>query len=109
MTYEEINTMISSIGLDYTYYQFPEGEAPDLPYVLFYYPERNDFQADGVNYAKVVQLNIELYTRNKDFTTEATLESVLDTYELSYSKEEQYIESEKMYEVLYIMEVMLNG
>lgn len=109
MTYEEIDQMISSIGLDYTYYQFPEKEAPDLPYVLFYYPNRDDFQADGVNYAKIVQLNIELYTRNKDFDTEATVESVLDSYGLSYFKEEQYITSEKMYEVLYIMEVMLNG
>lgn len=108
MTYQEINATIESMGVESTYYSWPEKEAPALPYILFYYPERNDFQADGKNYAKIVQLNIELYTRDKDFETESTVEDVLDSYELTYTKEEQYIESEKMYEVLYIMEVMLN-
>ena len=108
MTYEDINTMISGLGLSYTYYQFPEGEAPDLPYILFYYPSRDDFLADGTNYQKIVALNIELYTKEKDFDTEEALEAVLEENGLIYDKEEQYINEEHMYEVLYTMEVMLN-
>ena len=108
MTYEEISTMISSIGYPYEYYQYPEGQAPSPPYILFYYPERNDFQADGKNYAKIVQLNIEFYTPEKSFTGEAAIEAVLDAYDMTYTTEEQYIESEHMYEVLYIMEVIIN-
>ena len=67
MTYAEIASMIESTELENTYYQYPEGEAPELPYILFYYPERDDFQADNKNYAKITQLNIELYTKEKDF------------------------------------------
>ena len=108
MTYDEIASMIASTGLDCAYYQYPEGEAPELPYILFYYPERNDFQADSKNYAQIPQLNIELYTKEKDFEKEKLLEDILDANDLTYDKEEQYIDSEKMYEVLYTMEVIIN-
>ena len=108
MTYAEIETMINSTKLSNAYYQYLEGEAPALPYVLFYYPERNDFQADNKNYAKITQLNIELYTKNKDFVNEKVIEDLLDTNEIPYDKEEQYIEKENMYEVLYITEVIIN-
>lgn len=108
MTYAEIASMIESTELENTYYQYPEGEAPELPYILFYYPERDDFQADNKNYAKITQLNIELYTKEKDFEKEEALEGILEANDLVYDKEEQYIESEKMYEVLYTMEVIIN-
>ena len=108
MTYAEIETMINSTQLSNAYYQYPEGEAPALPYVLFYYPERDDFQADDKNYAKITLLNIELYTKNKDFVNEKVIEDLLDANEIPYDKEEQYIESENMYEVLYITEVIIN-
>ena len=108
MTYAEIASMIESTELENTYYQYPEGEAPELPYILFYYPERDDFQADNKNYAKITQLNIELYTKEKDFEKEEALEEILEANDLVYNKEEQYIESEKMYEVLYTMEVIIN-
>ena len=108
MTYAEIASMIESTGLENAYYQYPEGEAPELPYILFYYPERNDFQADNKNYARIPQLNIELYTKEKDFDKEKLIEDLLDENEIPYNKEEQYIEKEKMYEVLYITEVIIN-
>lgn len=108
MTYAEIASMIESTGLENAYYQYPEGEAPELPYILFYYPERNDFQADNKNYARIPQLNIELYTKEKDFDKEKLIEDLLDENDIPYDKEEQYIEKEKMYEVLYITEVIIN-
>lgn len=108
MTYDDIASMINSTKIDNAYYQYPEGEAPELPYILFYYPQRDDFQADDKNYAKVPQLNIELYTKEKDFVTEKVIEDLLEANDLTYDKEEQYIESEKMYEVLYTMEVIIN-
>lgn len=109
MTYEQISTMIESMGFDYTYYQYPEGQAPDPPYILFYYPERSDFSADGINYTKITQLNIEFYSDEKNFDGEEAIETVLEEHGLFYTKEEQYIEQEHMYEILYVMEVTING
>lgn len=107
MTYAEIKQMVASIGLPCSYYQWPEEKAPDLPYILFYFPENNDFVADGKNYAKVAVCNIELYTEEKDFATETMVEDLLEANDLPYTKEEQYIETERMFEVLYVVEILL--
>lgn len=107
MTFKEINTIIKSIGLPSNYYQWPESKAPALPYILFYYPQRDDFFADGTNYQKITVLNIEFYSAEKDFENEELIESVLEQYELTYTKEEQYISDERMYEVLYVINVCL--
>lgn len=108
MTYKEIEEMIRNMGLKFTYYQWDVGSAPELPYILFYYPERDDFHADDKNYVKITRLNIELYSDNKDFEHEAIIEALLEEHEIIYEKEEQYISEERMYETLYTMEVNLN-
>ena len=50
-------------------------------------------------------MDVELYTDLKDPELEARLEMVLDAAGLFYNKTESYIDSEKLYEVLYEMEV----
>ena len=65
--------------------------------------------ADNTNYAKVRRLIIELYTDNKDFDMEDATEAVLNSHGLFYSKNEVYIDTERMYEVIYESEVILNG
>lgn len=109
MTYGEVKEQLESIGLPLTYYEWPDDEEPELPYLVYYYPERDDFKADDINYIKKPRLNIELYTEEKDFDLENRLEAILEQYGFSYAKEEQYIESERMYEVLYVTEVIING
>ena len=108
MTISEVKTMVESIGYSCTYYEF-QGSAPAKPFVVWYFPKSADFYADGLNYQKIEQLNIELYTRTKDFDAEAAVEAVLANYGLSWTREEQMIDQESGYEVLYIMEVLING
>ena len=106
MTYKEINTMVSSIGLPYAYYQFGEtGQAP--PFVCFFYSNDNDFKADDSNYQKIEHLIIELYTDNKDFELEATVESTLSQNGIVWTRDEEWIESERMLEVIYEMDVVI--
>lgn len=109
MTYKGIAAMIESIGLPYAYYQFPEGTGQEPPFVVFFYSNTDDLYADESNYQRIVTLNIELYTREKDFEKEATVEGILQNSGLSYYKEENYIDSEKMYQIAYEMEVIING
>ena len=91
--------------LPYAYHHFVEGESPDPPFLVFLYPNSDNFAADGVVYFKVNQLNIELYTDIKDVELEETVEAVLDKHGIFYEKSEVWIESENLYEVLYQMEV----
>lgn len=109
MTVKELVTGLESSGLEVAYYQWPENEAPEPPYLLYYFPNSDDFVADGSNYASIEALAVELYTNNKDFTTEAKVEKALNDLGLVYTRSEQYITSEKMYEVLFETEVLING
>lgn len=109
MTYKQIASMVSSIGLPYTYYQFPEGTAQAPPFVVFFYADTDDVFADDTNYQRIATLNIELYTSEKDFSTESTVEQILTNNNLTYYKEENYIDSEQMWQIAYEMEVIING
>ena len=109
MTYKEISQMIASAGLPYAYYQFPDDTPQAPPFICFFYSNSDDVFADDINYQGIAQLNIELYTSVKDFETEAALEEILKNHELTYYKEESHIDSEKLYQIAYEMEVLING
>lgn len=105
MTYEEIHDMMQEIWLPFAYHHFAEGESPDPPFLLFLSPGEEPFGADNVVYHSFKQLDVELYTDKKDPALEEKIESVLTQHEIYYAKTEVWIESEKLYEVLYEMEV----
>ncbi|MEE1278668.1 MAG: hypothetical protein UHE86_06385 [Acutalibacteraceae bacterium] len=52
---------------------------------------------------------IELYTDEPDFALESDIESELSNNELVYVKNAAYIDSEKMWQIAYTTEVVLNG
>lgn len=109
MTYEEIASMIESIGLPFAYYQFSEDTAEAPPFIVFFYSQTDDQYADNTNYQRIEVLNIELYTSEKDFEHEARVEKLLKDHGLSYYREENYIDAEKMYQIAYETEVIING
>ena len=108
-TYEEINTLINSLDIEYAYYQFPEGTAVAPPFICFYYPERDDLFADNSNYVKVERLIIELYTKEKDFDLEARIEALHRDNEIPYVRYESYIDTEQLIMNTFESEVLING
>ena len=105
MVHQEVLKMMDEMKLPYAYHHFVEGESPDPPFLVFLYPNSDNFAADGMVYFKVNRLNIELYTDLKDVELEENVEAVLDKHGIFYEKSEVWIESENLYEVLYQMEV----
>ena len=96
--------MMEEIGFPFAYDHFAEGESPDPPFITFLLPASDNFSADGAVYLKVDVVHIELYTDEKNPVTEAQVESVLERHGIFYDKTEVWIESEKLYEVLYSFE-----
>lgn len=107
MTYQQVATMVKSIGVPYAYYQFPQGTEQACPFICFFFEGSNDFLADGTNYQKIRPLSIELYTDNKNFALEQTVETVLNSNGLVYSREETYLDSEKMNMVTFMTEILI--
>lgn len=108
MTEKEVFQMVESIGLPAAYHHFEEGQSPEPPFLVYLYPGTNNFSADGTVYQGINQMDIELYTDKKDLTAEREVEAVLKKHGFFYEKNETYIESEKMYEVIYEMEVLIS-
>ena len=102
---KKIRAILETIGLPFAYDHFAEGESPDPPYICYLIPNSDNFSADGRVYYKINEIYIELYTDCKDLSAEQKLEAVLDEHGIFYEKTEAWIESEKLYEVLYTFEM----
>ena len=102
---EELLQMLSEMQIPFAYHHFAEGEAVEPPFICYLLPGSNNFSADGKVYHKINEVHIELYTDLKDLAVEQQVEDVLDEYEIFYNKSEVWIQSEKLYEVLYSFEM----
>ena len=78
MTYASIKDLLDEIGLPYTYDHWDTESVPELPWIVFTYPGRDDFVADDGIYQKIISLQIDLYTDQKDLQAEAMVEQVLE-------------------------------
>ena len=105
MTYDDIPHMLKEAGLPLAYDHFAEGESPEPPFLIFLFPGSDNMFADNGVYFKISQLNMELYTDKKDPELEEKLEDILTAHEIPWEKSEVWIDSEKMYEVLYQTEI----
>lgn len=105
MKYDELITLLDEMKIPYAYDHFSEGESPDPPFICFLLPDSDNFSADGVVYQKMDHVRVELYTDNKDPQTEENVETVLDEHGLFYNKSEVWIETEKLYEVMFSFEI----
>lgn len=101
---DKIISILNEIGLPYAYDHFTEGESPNPPFICYLLPGSDNFAADGRVYYKIDDVHIELYTDYKNTELELKVEEVLDRYNIFYDKSEVWIDSEKLYEVMYQFE-----
>lgn len=102
---DKLLEIIKAMGIPFAYDHFAEGEAVDPPFICYLLPESDNFAADGKVYFKANEVHIELYTDTKDLSVEQKAEAVLDEHGIYYDRSEVWIESEKLYEVLYTFEM----
>nr|DAT52430.1 MAG TPA: tail completion protein [Caudoviricetes sp.] len=102
MKLSELRASLESLKIPVKYRAFKVGEAPSLPYILFYV-ENNEgtLKADNLNYVKVSNVTIELYSEEKDIELEEKLEAILDSNKFEYDIFEMYLDTEDMHEVAY--------
>lgn len=105
---EEVKEIIERIGLPCAYYQFQEETSQSPPFICWFFASRDDMLADDTNYVDKELLEIELYTRNRDFDTEKQVEDVLKSTGLVFLKEPNFINNEKIWQIAYESEVIIN-
>jgi len=97
--------MLSETGLPVARNAFLKPQSP--PYIVYVFSHSDNFAADSKVYLKRDTYQVELYTEKKDTALEEKLEGIFDEYGLVYDKAETYLESERLIEVMY--EIQLIG
>ena len=105
MRIEELAAILQEMDIPFAYDHFAEGESPEPPFICYLLPGSDNFAADGRVYFRINEVRIELYSDSKDVGLESKVEAVLDSYGIFYNKSEVWIQSEKLYEILYSVEV----
>lgn len=108
MTKEEIEGILSEIGVPFRYHHFSQREMQEieLPILVWNIPGTNNFFADGVVYQKINKIDFEIYADEKDWKLEKKVEDILNKHQIAWEQTASaYLETEKMYETLYEMEV----
>ena len=105
MTIQALKAVLDRTGVPFAYRKWERGEAPKLPYGVYYAGPSNPFAADGVVYYSSQRYTLEVYSRDKDPELEARVEAALTQAEIFFEKDEEYLESEHMNEIIYEIEV----
>lgn len=104
MTLPELRALLERTGFPVTYSHFkedPEHPVPSPPYVVYLVSHSTNIYADNKVYMKIDDIQIELYTKEKDLNAESILENLLDEYEIPYDWDETFIESEGLFQKIY--------
>lgn len=110
MTQAELYTELQILGLPVAYGEFistTENPAPSPPFICYQFTFSEDLMADDVNSEERSNYDIELYTNKKDPLIEKLVQDKLRALGIPYRKIETWIESEKMHQVVY--EIQLTG
>ena len=110
MTQAELAASLRSLGMPVAYGEFistPGNPAPPPPFITYQFDSSGDIFADNQNAIAVDNFLIELYTNKKDLDKEGVVQDKLKELNLPYSKTETYLESEKMRQGVY--EIQLIG
>lgn len=103
MTSNELSDLLDQVGYPVVYHHWESSPSP--PYIVYLFANSDNFGADDRVYEKINNYKIELYSNIKNVEAENKLEEVLDSADLFYEKSEEYIKSERLYQVLYEIQI----
>jgi hypothetical protein len=99
MTLEELNQVLIQTGYPVTYSHF--NNSPKPPYLCYLVSYSSNVFADDKVLHDIDNIQIELYTKKKDLVAEKKVKEVLNQNNLPYESTEAFIESEKLYQIIY--------
>lgn len=102
---KEILESITGFEKKVAYRAFPEKAAPKLPFICYMETGTDNFFADNQVYSSASIVDIELYSKLRDTKSEKLIEDKLKEHNITWTKDIEYINDEKCYEVIYTVEV----
>ena len=98
MKLSEFADILEKSTLPVTYRAYKEGDAPDMPYLIYYESSPAINAADNTVNHQIKSVTVELAFEQKDEDLEERLEELWTTHELFFDvQEETFIETERLY------------
>ena len=104
MTLEELKTALDATKLQVSYSSVPI-ESATKPYIVYYQTGVRNFAADGVAYYSAKTITITLYSDTRDRTSEGLIETQLTNSGVYWTKTNEFLDDEKIFETIYTIEV----
>ena len=104
MTLEKLYSILKATGYPVAYSHFEVKTS--LPFITYLVDGSSNMFADNKVYKKIENIKIELYTAEKNLEIEENLERLLDENEIAYETDETWIESEKLFQKIYEVELI---
>lgn len=104
MTLEKLYAILKATGFSVAYSHFEVKTS--LPFITYLVDGSSNMFADNKVYKKIENIKIELYTAEKNLEIEENLERLLDENEIAYETDETWIESEKLFQKIYEVELI---
>ena len=105
----EFKSELEKLGIPVQYRAFQVGQAPQLPYLIFYENDSDNIFADNSNYFDVLNVVCELYADEKDIELETKLHKLFYDNEIEYNSTETFIDSENMYLKAYDVQITFDS
>ena len=105
MNLMEFKAELEKLDIPIQYRAFSVGQAPELPYLIFYENDSDNVFADNSNWFDVLNVICELYADEKDIELENKLQKLFYYNEIEYNSTETFIDSENMYLKAYDVQI----
>ena len=92
---------ITGFSKKVAYRCFPVGQAPALPYICYEVDDSRNVIGDNEVIKEILDVDVDLYSKQKDTVSEGLIESALKTAKIPWNKSETYIDSEACFMVTY--------
>lgn len=104
MTLEELKAVLDNTKLQVSYSSVPIAEA-EKPYIVYWQTGVRNFAADGIAYYSRKTVTISLYSDTRDRTSEGLIEAELAKANIYWTKTNDFLDDEKIFETIYTIEV----
>lgn len=109
MTIDEFMDVLVEMDIPYAYSHFDNDNTispVNPPFLTWLAVGEDGLMADNILYHKVIDIDLELYTVNKDIALENRVEETLTKHSIPYTASQRWIESEKVFQKLYELRLM---
>lgn len=107
--YSELETVFSQKGIKLEEYNLETDEEITLPYFVYTATDGTYFEADGINYLRMLTVGLAMIDETLNFPKQRIIESVLDDESTRYDKQINFDDEQRLYSITYTFSVFDDG